>query len=219
MDAQGVRDLLAGCLGPEAARSAAAEGHRLSMEVTAERLPDAAAALLQAERARFVTLVAVDTGLEVELLYTFAAGGVLAVLRTRVPKEAASIATLTDRVPAAEMVEQEVSELFGVEFTGHPRGTNLLLPEGHAARPLREPLVGPVLREARLSLEHLLRGGASMRLTPASTTRRRAAGLPPQPPLASSDEAALEEFQELVRRTGFDRRAGYDWAKGRLRYK
>jgi Ni,Fe-hydrogenase III component G len=219
MDSHAVLGLLAPCLGADGVQSAVTGPHRLSVDVPAGRLHEAAAVLLQGPRARFVTLVAVDTGLDVELLYTFAVAGVLAVLRTRVPKEAARIPTLTDRVPAAEMIEQEVSELFGVEFAGHPRGSNLQLPEGHADRPLREPLGGPVLREARLSLEHLLRGGASMRLTPASASRRQAAGLPPQPALASSDEAALQEFQELVRRTGFDRRAGYDWARGRLRYK
>jgi Ni,Fe-hydrogenase III component G len=219
MDPHAVLGLLAARLGPGGVQSAVRERYRLSLDVPAERLHEAADAILQGERARFVTLVAVDTGLDVALLYTFAVGGVLALLRTRVPKEAARIPTLTDRVPAAEMIEQEVSELFGVEFAGHPRGSNLQLPEGHADRPLREPLAGPVLREARLSLEHLLRGGASMRLTPASASRRRAAGLSPQPPLASSDEASLQELQELVRRTGFDRRAGYDWAKGRLRYK
>jgi hypothetical protein len=49
--------------------------------------------------------------------------------------------------------------------------------------------------------------------------RREKAGLPRVPPLVAADEERLQAFQEFVRRTGFGERAGFDWAKGRLRYK
>ncbi len=215
-----VRGLLAARLPADAFRCTEEGPHRLTVELAPERVPDAALALLDGDRARFVTLTAVDDGLEVSLRYTFAVGRMLVTLRTQVPKEASRISSLAAIVPAAEMIEREVSELFGVEFTGYPRERRLLLPEGgDVAPPLRKPLAGPTLPQARVSLEHLLRGGASLRVTPAAAARRQAAGLSAQPPLAAAAPDRLAEFQALVRRTAADRRAGYDWAKGRLRYK
>ncbi len=219
MDAA-VRDLLAARLPADAFRCSETGPQRLTVELGPEHLREAAELLLGGERARFVTLTAVDDGLEVSLQYTFALGRTLVTVRTQVPKEASRIPSLADVVPASEMIEREVSELFGVEFPGNPREARLMLPEGEpAGPPLRKPLSGPILPQARLSLEHLLRGGASLRVAPAAAARREALGLPAQPPIASAAPETLAEFQELVRRTAADRRAGYDWAKGRLRYK
>jgi hypothetical protein len=37
--------------------------------------------------------------------------------------------------------------------------------------------------------------------------------------MVAANAERLREFKEFVRRTGFDTRAGFDWAKGKLRYK
>jgi len=70
-----------------------------------------------------------------------------------------------------------------------------------------------------MSVENLLSGGASIRVGPSSLVKREKAGLPKVPPLASSNDDQLKEFKDLVVRTGFDKRAGFDWGKGKLRYK
>ncbi len=199
-----------------------AEGERrVSVEVGAGDSKGAVRALRRAGKARFVTLAAVDTGEDIALLYTLALGSTLLVVRTAIPKETSRTESITDVIPGAELIEKEVSELFGIDFVGHPRQRNLLLPEGWSAgkAPLRKPLTGDVLPQARLTVENLLRDAASVRVSPSSMTRREQAGLPKRPPLASGSEEQMREFIEMVMRTGFDKRAGYDWGKKRLRYK
>jgi Ni,Fe-hydrogenase III component G len=194
---------------------------RVSVEVEAGDVKSAARALRQGEATRFVTLAAVDAGEDIGLVYSLTVGGAVVCVRTVVPKEASQIESITEVFPGAEMIEKEVSELFGVEFVGHPRQKNLVLPDGWAPGkpPLRQPLVGDVLPQARLTVENLLRDAASVRVSPSSVTRREQAGLPKRPPLASGSEASMQEFIEMVLRTGFDKRAGYDWKTKRLRYR
>lgn len=194
---------------------------RVVIDVDAGDIKESVLAVLQAERRRFVTIVAVDNGLEIELLYNFSLDGVLVTLRASVQKETSTIDTITQIVPGAEFVEKEVSELFGIEFIGHLRRANLVLPDDWPAtrRPMRKPLVGEIIPQARMSVENLLSGGASIRVGPSSLVKREKAGLPKVPPLASSNDDQLKEFKDLVVRTGFDKRAGFDWGKGKLRYK
>ena len=39
------------------------------------------------------------------------------------------MASCTDFLPAAEWIEREIAEMFGVKFTGHPQPETLLLPD------------------------------------------------------------------------------------------
>jgi Ni,Fe-hydrogenase III component G len=194
---------------------------RVSVEIGAGDSKGAVRALRRGGKARFVTLAAVDKGEDVELLYTLAVGGTVVIVRTPIPKETSRTESITDVVPAAELIEKEVSELFGIVFAGHPRQKNLILPDDWSAgkAPLRKPLAGNVLPQARLTVENLLRDAASVRVSPSSMARREQAGLPKRPPLASGSEESMREFIEMVMRTGFDKRAGYDWGKKRLRYR
>ena len=194
---------------------------RVLIDVAAGDIRESVRAVLRCERRRFVTIVAVDNGLDIELLYNFSLDGVLVTLRASVRKETGTIDTITQIVPGAEFVEKEVSELFGIEFVGHLRRANLVLPDDWPAskRPMRKPLVGDIFPQARMSIENLLSGGASIRVGPSSLVKREKAGLPKVSPLASANEDQLKEFKDLVVRTGFDTRAGFDWGKGKLRYK
>jgi len=194
---------------------------RVSIEVDAGDIRESVLALLQAEGRRFLTIAAVDKGMDIELLYTFVVDGVLVTIRTSIRKEASRIDTIAQMVPGAEFIEKEVSELFGIEFVGHLRRTNLVLPDDWPTgkRPMRKPLVGDVFPQARASVENLLSGGASIRVAPSSAMKRGKAGLPKMPPLASANDDHMQEFKDLVVRTGFDRRAGFEWGKGKLRYK
>jgi len=74
------------------------------------------------------TITGQDTGDTIELLYHFWHEGGL-TLRTRLPREAPRIATLTDIIPGAAFYEREIWEMLGVEFEGHPDLSLFLLPE------------------------------------------------------------------------------------------
>ncbi|MBP1777027.1 MAG: mbhK [candidate division NC10 bacterium] len=205
-----------------ARRAAGGKGkRRVSVELDAAEVKEAVLAVLHGERARFVTIVAVDTGLDIELLYNFSLDGVLLTLRTSVAKEASAIETITPMAPGAEFIEKEIAELFGVEFVGHTRRTNLVLPDDWPTgkRPLRKPLVGDVIPQARASVENLMIGGTSIRVGPSSAVKREKAGLPRMPPLASANPVQMQEVKDLLIRSGFDKRAGFDRRTGKLRYK
>jgi Ni,Fe-hydrogenase III component G len=194
---------------------------RASIYLDAADVTEGASAALRGDTSRFMTIVAVDTGLDVELLYNFFLDGIVLTLRASVAKEAGAIETITAVAPAAEFVEKEISELFGIEFVGHARRTNLVLPDDWPAgkRPMRKPLVGDVIPQARASVENLWNAGTSIRVGPSSAVKREKAGLPRMPPLASAKTDQIQEFKDLLAKTGFDKRAGIDRRTGKLRYK
>jgi NADH-quinone oxidoreductase subunit C len=64
--------------------------------------------------------------------------GRLVVFSTDLPKDRPVIASLVDVYPGANWHEREAHEMFGIEFTGHPRLRNLYLPDGFQGHPLRK---------------------------------------------------------------------------------
>ncbi len=61
-----------------------------------------------------------------------------------VPGEDPTIRTITDLYPAANWMEREVYDMFGVTFEGHPRLERILTWDGFSGHPLRKdyPLLG-----------------------------------------------------------------------------
>jgi NADH-quinone oxidoreductase subunit C len=59
-------------------------------------------------------------------------------VKVRLPGEEAHVATVTGTWPAANWLEREVWDLFGIEFDGHPDPRRLLMPEDWEGHPLRK---------------------------------------------------------------------------------
>jgi NADH-quinone oxidoreductase subunit C len=59
-------------------------------------------------------------------------------LKVRLAGESALVATVSDVWPAANWLEREVWDLFGIEFDGHPDPRRLLMPEDWEGFPLRK---------------------------------------------------------------------------------
>jgi len=78
--------------------------------------------------ARLSTISAVDRNFKFDVLYHFTLDqeGLVASICVSTPKQAASLDSVTDIVPAANWVEREVQELFGIKFVGHPSPGKLL---------------------------------------------------------------------------------------------
>ncbi|PWU62236.1 NADH-quinone oxidoreductase subunit C, partial [Micromonospora globispora] len=63
------------------------------------------------------------------------------LLRTRVPREAPSVASVVDLYPGAAWHERETYEMFGIGFDGHGELKPLLLPPEFEGHPLRKEFV------------------------------------------------------------------------------
>src|SRR5205814_10140626 len=59
-------------------------------------------------------------------------------MKVRLPADAARVGTVTGVWPAANWLEREVWDLFGIVFEGHPDPRRLLMPEDWEGFPLRK---------------------------------------------------------------------------------
>ncbi|MDI6819713.1 MAG: NADH-quinone oxidoreductase subunit C [Candidatus Hodarchaeaceae archaeon] len=170
---------------------------------------------------RFVTITAIDGGLDLELIYHFDLSGTLITLKTIVEKEVPKVDTIADLTPAAEWAEKEVAELFGISFRAHPRPGHFLLPDEWPAgkHPLAKPFKSELPEQLCQVAESLITSGATAPISPLIKRKREEIGLPAQPPASYASEPWLREVHELVQRTDFSKKVGYDWKKRKLRGK
>lgn len=64
--------------------------------------------------------------------------GKLVILAADIDHAKPAIDSVTDVFPGANWHEREASEMFGIDFTGHPDLINLYLPDGFLGHPLRK---------------------------------------------------------------------------------
>ncbi|MEM1573819.1 MAG: NADH-quinone oxidoreductase subunit C [Candidatus Methanomethylicaceae archaeon] len=87
---------------------------------------------------------------EMELLYHFAYNNSIAItIGIKIPKNNLKVPTIVDIIPGAIFYEQEVHDMFGIIFEGHPDLSPLILPEGwpEGVYPLRKEYSIEKLRE------------------------------------------------------------------------
>jgi NADH:ubiquinone oxidoreductase subunit C len=85
-----------------------------------------------------VDITAVDTGAELTMVYrlrSLTAGGYV-VLTVGLPRSGARVTSLVSIFGAAEWLEREVYDLFGVRFDGHPDLRRILLDDDWQGHPL-----------------------------------------------------------------------------------
>lgn len=64
--------------------------------------------------------------------------GKLVIFSTEIPKESPTIASLVSVFAGANWHEREASEMFGIDFEGHPNLAHLYLPDSFLGNPLRK---------------------------------------------------------------------------------
>jgi Ni,Fe-hydrogenase III component G len=79
---------------------------------------------------------------DLEVLYHFCTGEAVITLRVSLPREEASVPTMTDVIPGAEAFERELSEMFGIEVIGLRNPMRLYLPDDmpEEIHPLRKDI-------------------------------------------------------------------------------
>lgn len=103
---------------------------RLFVTISADGYKDLVRFLVEkAGMAHLSTIVGVDTGKTIDVMPQFFGRGVEITIRVSLPKEKPVIDTIGDVRAAAYIYEREVHDLLGVEFTGHPDLSKLLLPD------------------------------------------------------------------------------------------
>lgn len=121
------------------------KGYHLDVSVEPGQLVSAAV-ILDDQGFAIDTVTGVDwmAANQMEVVYDFfhPAAGLHVVLRTRVPRNAPEVPTLSQVFPGANWHERETHEFFGIRFTGHPNLTPLLLPEDATYHPLRKDFAG-----------------------------------------------------------------------------
>ena len=74
-------------------------------------------------------------------LYSMAKKHGLVTLKVRLPRNAATVASVTPLWRGAEFQEREVYDLYGVTFTGHPDLRRILMWDEFAGHPMRKDYV------------------------------------------------------------------------------
>lgn len=95
-------------------------------------------AMLRVQRMGYLAAITgLDFGVEageMEALYHFCTGPVTVTLRVKLPREGATLPSLSQIIPSAEPLERELREMYGIQITGLRNQTRIYLaddwPEG-----------------------------------------------------------------------------------------
>lgn len=101
---------------------------RAYIKIHKDGIRDCVKVLFDQFEARLSTISAVDRNFKFDVLYHFTLDrqGLVASVCLSTPKQAASLDSVTDILPAASWIEREIQELFGITFLGHPSPGKLL---------------------------------------------------------------------------------------------
>lgn len=96
--------------------------NRTIVEINPAVLPVMAKYLFKEHNLRFIIASALDTGASFEIFYHFSKDdtGMILNLKASLPRENPEISSLVPLFVAADWIEREMHELFGIMFTGHP---------------------------------------------------------------------------------------------------
>jgi len=147
-----------------------------------------------------MAITCVDEAAFRELLYHYSLGSDVLTLRTRLWKPETTTASITTADPAAELMEHEITELFGVAFEGNPRGANMILPDGDTG--IRHPLSrqqGSIEVRIDRNLANIVSTGATTQSSKRVAKVRTGLGMAENPPvcvLACPGSCATQDISD-----------------------
>jgi ech hydrogenase subunit E len=115
-------------LAPWTKGTATPEANRLDVTIATSDLPAAAQAIADADWGYLIAITGLDPGPktgELEVLHHFGAGPDIVTLRTRTPRDQASVPSICSAYVYAENYERELAEMFGITVEGSPNPSRL----------------------------------------------------------------------------------------------
>jgi NADH:ubiquinone oxidoreductase subunit C len=105
----------------------------ITFKLSPEHLIEAARAVTERHGlSHLSTMTGLDAGNNVDILYHFWKGDIIASMRISVPKSNIHAPSIVQIVPGAILYEMEVHDMFGVVFDGNPwMDRKLLLPDNY----------------------------------------------------------------------------------------
>ena len=113
---------------------------RVFVGIDKKKLKDAIRFLKTDGFTHLSAITGLETEDEIELLYHLSKEDVLLTIRVRLPLNETVIPSITDHILGATLYEQEIHDLLGVNFEGHPNLAPLILPDDwpNGVYPLRK---------------------------------------------------------------------------------
>jgi NADH:ubiquinone oxidoreductase subunit C len=181
-------DMLRAELDREIVSASAPSDRRMFVELSSGSAVTPCVKLLR-ERAgaRLMTITCVDEPAFRELLYHYSLGGDVLTLRARLWKPDVTVPSIAPSDPAAELIEHEITELFGVTFEGNPRTKNMILPDGWTD--VQNPLArqqGSIEVRIDRNLANIVASGATTSPSKRVAKVRTGLGLDENPPLCGT---------------------------------
>ena len=178
------------------------EPNRIFLELDGEKALAKAAGALAESGARLMTVTCVESPAFFELLHHFDSDGDVITLRTRVWKPLAVFPSVAGMIPAAELIEHEITELYGLAFEGNPRQGNMILAESQKElRPLRYT-AGPIETRIDGNVANIVEHGSTTAPSKRVMKARAGMGMPENPSLCSVSCPAKNIVYEIAESSG-----------------
>jgi NADH:ubiquinone oxidoreductase subunit C len=106
--------------------------NRVLIDVRKEIVRDVAKFLHFEEKFRFIIASGIDTkdGYYIVYHFSYDSSGLIANIRVHIPHNKPEIDSITPLFTAANWIEREIYELFGIKFKGHPE-PKVLISDGN----------------------------------------------------------------------------------------
>ncbi len=137
----------------------------------------------EVQKARLMTITCFETPAFFEMLHHLDDSGIVVTLRTILWKPANAFPSVAAINPAAELIEHEIMELYGIIFEGNPRPENMILTDEWAKL---TPLRGKVSQlDARMdgNIATIIEHGSTTAPSKRVMKVRSGMGMPEGPPL------------------------------------
>jgi len=176
--------------------------NRTFLELEGQEAVLQAAEVLARAKSRLMTVTCSEAPAYYELLYHFDSGGNVITLRAKVWKPLSAAPSVAGIIPAAELIEHEITELYGLVFEGNPRQENMILADSqNELKPLRyraDALETRIDGNVANIVEHGSTTAPSKRVMKA----REGMGMPGNPPLCSVTCPAKNIVYEIAQSSG-----------------